>query len=61
MAAQGGGGVTIPGGSSEDIWLRCYEIWFSSLVGSNGDRRTVGLHDLSNLVILYFANRLLPV
>jgi len=41
--------------------MRCYEIWFSSLVGSKGDRRTVGLHDLSNLVILYFANRLLPV
>jgi len=31
-----------------------YEIRFSSLVGSNGDRRTVGLDHLvlSNLVIL---------
>ena len=26
--------------------ITIYEIWFSSLVGSNGDRRTVGLDDL---------------
>jgi len=26
--------------------MRCYEIWFSSLVGSNHDRRMVGLDDL---------------
>ena len=26
--------------------MRFYEVWFSSLVGSNGDRRTVGLDDL---------------
>jgi len=26
--------------------MRCYEIWVSSLVGSNDDRRTVGLDDL---------------
>ena len=25
--------------------MRCYEIWFSSLGDSNGDRRTVGLGD----------------
>jgi len=29
--------------------MRCYEIWFSSLVGSNGDRRMVGLDDLVGL------------
>lgn len=28
------------------IWMRCYEIWFSSLLGSNGYRRIVGLDDL---------------
>ena len=26
--------------------MKCYEIWFSSLVDSNGDRRMVGLDDL---------------
>ncbi len=26
--------------------MRCYEIWLSSLVGSNGDRRMAGLDDL---------------
>ena len=26
--------------------MRCYEIWLSSLVGSNGNRRKVGLDDL---------------
>ena len=26
--------------------MRSYEIWFSSLVGSNGDRKTVGVDDL---------------
>ena len=26
--------------------MMCYEIWFSSLAGSNGDRRMVGLDDL---------------
>ena len=25
--------------------MRCYKTWFSGLVGSNGDRRTVGLDD----------------
>jgi len=28
------------------VWMRCYEIWFSSLVGSNGYMGTVGLDDL---------------
>lgn len=28
------------------VWMRCYEIWFRSSVGSNGYRRTVGLDDL---------------
>ena len=28
------------------IWMRFYEVWFSSLVGSNGDRRMVRLDDL---------------
>ena len=27
--------------------MRSYEIWFSSVVGSNGDGRTVGLDDLA--------------
>ena len=31
---------------SRSICMRCYRIWFSSFVGSNGDRRTVGLDDL---------------
>ena len=26
--------------------MRSYEIWFSSLVGSNSDRRAVGVDDL---------------
>ena len=31
---------------SRGIWMRCYKIELSSLVVSNGDRRTVGLGDL---------------
>ena len=26
--------------------MRCYDIWFSSLEGSNGDRKLVELDDL---------------
>lgn len=28
------------------VWMRCYEIWFRSSVGSNGYMGTVGLDDL---------------
>jgi len=40
---------------SRGVWMRCHEIWFSNLVGSNGDKRMVGLDDLvlSNIVILF--------
>jgi len=31
------------------VCIRCYKIWFSSLVGSNGDRRTFGIDDLVGL------------
>lgn len=31
---------------SGSAWTKCYDIWFSSLVGSIGDRRMVGLDDL---------------
>ena len=45
---------------SKGIWMRCYKIWFSSLVGSDGDRRMVGLDDFvgpSDFVVanLHFA------
>ena len=33
--------------------MRSYKIWFSSLVGSNGDRRMIGLDDLIGPFQLY--------
>ena len=41
----------------DSVWMRCYKIWFSSLVGNNGDWRMVGLEDLvgpPNPVILWW-------
>ena len=47
QAAQGGGRVTVPGGVQETFrYCIRIHIWFSSLVDSNDDRRTVGLRDL---------------
>ena len=45
-AAQGGGGVTVPGGVQE-VFRCCAE--GHGLVGNTGDRWTVGLDDLFRL------------
>ena len=44
-AAQGGGGVTVPGGVQEPF--KCTE--GHGIVGNTGDRWTVGLDDLRGL------------
>jgi len=46
QAAQGSGGVTIPGGVQKHVWMWHVRTQFS---GHGGDGLTVGLDDLSNL------------
>jgi len=60
MACPGRWWSLCPWQRSRGIWMRCYEIWSSSLVDGNGERRTVGLDDLvgpfqpCHSVILWF-------